>query len=65
MSQMHAIKLLSLERPNTIKEEFIVPSGIFESMEYTEGGIILNHSSGTTYTFIPYHRVWEIQTIMD
>lgn len=62
---MHAIKIRSFEPHSYVKEEFIVPSGVFEKMEYVGGGIMLTSSSGRTETFIPYHRIWEIQTIMD
>jgi hypothetical protein len=69
-SDMIAVRINGNEYPNgPIRLEIIlVGNGNFYStLEYEQGGVVLIRQSESRQveTFIPYHRVWEIETIRD
>jgi len=66
---MIAIKIVGNELPYTPPRlEEITIGTYWQSMEHTDGGIVLirqTMENRQIETFIPYHRVWEIETIRD
>lgn len=68
---MTSIKIIGNSTPfSTPRLEEIIIGNFFTSMEYTQGGIVLvritqDEERRRIETFLPYHRVWEIETIKD
>lgn len=63
---MTSIKIIGNSTPFTVpKLETIIIGTYFQYVEHVPGGIVLTrmNEDQRVRTFIPYHRVWEIELI--